>query len=219
MNEELEHRLRREELAFFGKIGADVSHEMRNVLSVIGEYAGLLDDLLALAKGRKSLDHARLRELSAKIAAQVSKGTETMQRFSRFAHAADEHTASFDLTALAGNMTALARRHVTLSGCRLEAELPQEPIPLRASPFSLQYAVFSAIQLILEFLQKGELATISLVNQGPTAVISISGSAAGGNGSSAKTSQLSAVMNDLKGSMETSWADGILTVSLTVPIE
>ena len=50
MNDELHRRLREEDLAFFGRIGADVSHDMRNVLSVIGEYAGLLDDLLARTK-------------------------------------------------------------------------------------------------------------------------------------------------------------------------
>ena len=46
-------RLREEELAFFAKIGADITHEMRNVLSIVGENAGLLDDQLALARGRK----------------------------------------------------------------------------------------------------------------------------------------------------------------------
>lgn len=221
MNEELRRRLREEDLAFFGRIGADVSHEMRNVLSVIGEYAGLLDDLLARAEDGSRLDCSKLKQVSAKLTRQVSKGTEVIGRFSRFAHATDEQTASFDLTALTGNMAALAQRHVTLAGCRLEAELPDEAIPVRANPFSLQHAVFSAIQVILESLEKGELLAIKLVTQGPTAVISVSGSAAasGGGQLSDRISQLSAVMNELEGSIEESWTDGILSLLLTIPIK
>ncbi|MHC4177935.1 MAG: sensor histidine kinase [Planctomycetota bacterium] len=219
MNEELHRSLREEDLAFFGRIGADVSHEMRNVLSIIGQYAGLLDDLLALAKGRKLKDYAKLQEIPAKIAGQVRKGTEAMERFSRFAHATDERTASFDLTALTGNLAALAQRHVTRAGCRLEAKLPDEAIPVRANSFSLQRAVFSAIELILEFLERGEPVTMKLVTQGPTAVISLSGSAAGGGELSGRISRLSAVMNELKGGVETSSAGGALSLNLTVPIQ
>ena len=65
MNEDLHSRLRQEDLAFFGMMGAEVSHEMRNVLSIISEYAGLLDDLLRLAEKGKALDHVRLKKLSA----------------------------------------------------------------------------------------------------------------------------------------------------------
>ena len=45
---------------------------MRNVLSVIGEYAGLLDDLLTLAEKGKALDHAQLKKLSANITPSLS---------------------------------------------------------------------------------------------------------------------------------------------------
>ena len=38
------------ELSFFGTISASVSHELNNVLSIINEYAGLLDDLVTADK-------------------------------------------------------------------------------------------------------------------------------------------------------------------------
>lgn len=224
MNKEAPARLHEEDLAFFGKIGADVSHEMRNVLSVIGEYAGLVDDLLASAGRRRKLDFEKLQKLAASITRQVKKGTATMERFSRFAHAADAETASFDLTALTENVTALAQRHVALAGCGLEADLPDEAIPVRANPFSLQRAVFATIELVLESLEKGASVTIRLVGQGPTALISVSGSATSGGGGgddelSDRISQLSAVMNELKGSIETSRENGILSLILTIPIQ
>jgi C4-dicarboxylate-specific signal transduction histidine kinase len=219
MTEELRRRLREEELAFFGRIGADVSHEMRNVLSVIGEYAGLLDDLLAHVDDGSRLDCEKLKQLSAKITRQIRKGTEAMERFSRFAHATDEQAASFDLTELTRNMAALAERHVTRAGCRLETDLPKSAISVRSEPFTLQQTIFSAIELILEFLEKGALVTLRLVAQGRTAMILISGTAASGGGDqlSGRISQLSAAMNELKGSVETSRSDGTISLILTLP--
>ena len=217
MNEELHHRVREDDLAFFGRIGADVSHEMRNVLSVIGEYAGLLDDLLALAEGGTPADPAKLKTLAVSMTRQVRKGTEVMERFSRFAHAADGQTASFDLAALIENMAALAQRHATLAGCRLETELPDQPIPVRTNPFSLQHVIFSAIQMILESMEKGELVTIKPVAQEAAAAIFISGRTTGEG--SGRLAPLSAVMSELKGEIETSWAEGRLSLILTLPIK
>ena len=219
MNEELQQRLRQEELSFFGKMGADVSHDMRNVLSVIGEYAGLLDDLLAMAKGRKSPDPEKLKTLSEKITAQVKKGTQAMERFSRFCHAADEQTTSFDLTALAANTAALAQRRARLVRAKLEATLPAESIPVRGNAFSLQHALVWAIEMILELPQREDSITIALAAQGAAAQISISARAAAVDDLSGRVSKLSAMMAELNGNLEPSCADGAVSLVLTIPTQ
>ena len=207
----------REDLAFFGKIGAGVSHDMRNVLAVVGENAGLLDDRLALAESGTPLDHETLKEVSSRITRQVARGMRTMERFSRFAHAADEEAASSDLRAITETVAALAERHVVLAGCKLEADLTDEAIHVRANPFVLQHAVFSAIELVLEFQENGRVVTIKLAGRGATAVVSISGSAAGAGELSGRISRLSTVIDELGGSVETSWEDGVLSLILTIP--
>lgn len=219
MSEESHLRLREEDLAFFARVGADISHEMRNVLSIVGESAGLLEDLLAFAGGKKPLDHEKLKKLAARIARQVGKGTEAMERFGRFAHAADEQTASFDLAALTGNTIALAQRHAKLAGCTLEAKLPDESMPVTTNPFGLQRAIFSAIRLILQSQEKGEPVTIRLATEGPMAVISISGSAATGGELSGRISQLSAAMSELEGNVKESLVDGKPSLILSFRID
>ena len=71
MNEGSHRHPCEQELAFFGRIGADVTHDVRNVLSVIGEYAGLLDDLLAMSGEGKPVDGQKLQKLSAGLSGQV----------------------------------------------------------------------------------------------------------------------------------------------------
>lgn len=222
MNQQPEPRPGDEDLAFFGRIGADVSHEMRNVLSVIGEVAGLLDDLVALAGKRKPLDLERVRKLSARITGQVRRGTETMERFSRFAHATDEPIASFDLAALAGNMALLAGRQAAMAGCKLEVELPDKPIPVRTRSFSLQRAVFSALQVILDSPEKGELIRLAVVAQGGEAVISFSASVAGDDADgelAGRISRLEGIAAELNGTVETTCREGNLSITLAVPIQ
>jgi len=207
-------------LAFFGRVGADISHETRNTLSIIGEYAGLLNDLLAMAEKGKPPDYEKLKGISAKIAKQVRRGTESMERFSRFAHAADERAASCDLTALARNVAALAQRRVALAGCRLEVKLPDRMLPVAANPFILQQAVFSAIELMLEFQEAGAVVTIKVLAEASTAVITISGNApVAGSELADQVSQLTAIMKELQGSVDAHRAEGVLSLALSVPIQ
>ncbi len=217
MNQEVQRRLY-DDLAFYGLVGADVSHDLRNVLSIIGEYAGLLDDLIGLAEKGKAVDHAKLRKLSTSIARQVKKGTETMERFSRFAHAADEPAASFDLAALTENVVALAQRRVALVGCSLEAELPDKPIPLRGEPFTVQRVLFTCIQQVVESAAKGETVRVALVPQGATALLSVSGAAAGELAGGVPR-ELSATVGQWNGTVETTGANGILSLKVTIPIQ
>ena len=210
-------RLCREDLAFFGKIGADISHDMRNVLSIVGENAGLLDDRLALAESGTPLDHEQVKKVCGRITRQVRRGILTMERFSRFAHAADEEAASSDLRAITETVAGLAERHVVLAGCKLEADLPDEAIHVEANPFVLQHAVFSAIELVLDFLENGRVVTIKLARRGAAAVVSVSGNAAGADELPGRISRLSAVINELEGSVETCWEDGVLSLILTIP--
>ena len=218
MNEEHRRRLREAELASFSKIGADVSHEMRNVLAVIGEYAGLMEDTLGLAGRFRKPDCGKLEQLCAKIAVKVRTGTETMERFSHLAHAAEDRTDVCDLAAVTNNMAALARRRATLTGCAIETELPAEAVTIEAHPFVAQHLVFAALELLLDSVEQGACVRIALAVEGPAAVIRMSGSAADVADLSGKTAHLSDAMEELRGSVETAQTDGTLQLTLSIPL-
>jgi signal transduction histidine kinase len=204
------------DLAFFGKVGADVSHDMRNVLSVINEYAGLLDDLIAGASRWRKLDHEKLRKLAESITRQVKRGTELMERLSRFSHTTDTPTASFDLAALAANVASLAQRRAKLAGCRLESELPEQPVNLTSNPFGVQHALFLAIEVVTGAVEKGETLALRLAAEGDSAVVTVSGPSPGLPAERDRSLEpLSELMSDLGGSVEASCENGVLSIVLT----
>ena len=143
-----------------------------------------------------------------------------MERFSRIAHSADAETTSLDLAALTENMTAMSQRRVALSDCRLEVQLPDGTISVTANPLSLQCAMLSAIELMLEYQERDTLATIEVATQGNMAGITISGKARGSDNDSLsdQIAEVSAIMEVLQGTASASWETGILSLTLTLPI-
>ncbi len=218
MKEELARDRDREGLAFLGMIGADVSHEMRNCLSIIAQHAGLQDDLLALAEAGTPPDCTKLRGLSAKIARKVRSGAEVMERLSRVAHATDKEKTSFDLTVFAGDVAALAQRQVAAKRCRLETELPDDVISVEGSPFRFLQAVFAAIQVTLAASERDELVTIKVATQGRSGTISITGGAAPVDQTPHRLSLISAIMDEQGGSIETCLEDRSFSLALTLPV-
>jgi len=212
-------RLREQELAFFAKIGADISHEMRNVLSIVSENAGLLDDQLALARGRKVPDPEKLKRVAARIDRQVKKGIEVMERFSRFAHAADDRRASIDLTALVEDVTVLVQRHVRHLGGSLAKALPVEPLPIMTNPFSLQHALFCCLQMVWQCADRSEPVRVELSNQKTSAILTVSGAAApDGDELPPCLAELSVAVNEVEASVDTRCADGVFSLTLTLPV-
>lgn len=208
-----------DEVSLLGSVAIDASHDMRNVLSIISEYAGLLEDLLGPGDGRKRVDTARLRSISESIRRQVESGTMIMQRLSRFSHAADERVASFDLGALVANVAGLAARRISRSACRLETDIPEEPIPVRSEPFRIQHLIYHFVERHAGSTAEGGVVTLRLEKRGGQAAVSIAGLAPASTGeASALTGRLASSVRDLRIDIESGRTDGVWMTVLLIPL-
>ena len=77
-------------LQFFGKMSASISHEMKNVMAIINENAGLLEDLTVMAEKGMPIDPQRLRTQASRIMKQIRRGDDIIKGMNRFAHSVDE---------------------------------------------------------------------------------------------------------------------------------
>jgi signal transduction histidine kinase len=171
----IEKCLRLTGLAFFGRLTASASHDINNVLSIVGELSGLLEDTLEAAP-ESGVPPDRLRRVADGLEAQVQKGAGIVKRLNQFAHSADEPVKSVDLVAQLEAVTALAQRFATLKRMTLQTDLPQEEIALPTNPFLFQQAVFLCIDTALRSEDQESPVTVSAEAHDGGAEVKITGS-------------------------------------------
>lgn len=125
-----------DDLLFFGRVSASVSHELKNVLAVINEQAGLLEDLAGLAGRGMPLDPDRLATAAACLLRQVRRGDAIIGHLNRFAHTADTPRREVSLAETAGLAAALGQRQAAMRQVTLTA-IPGTDATVETSPFGL----------------------------------------------------------------------------------
>ena len=84
-------------LRFFGRISAAVSHDLKNVLSIINEKTGLLEDFCMMANRGGAVDLARIDAIAAQVKTQVARADQLIRRFNQFAHTTDHPVAATNI--------------------------------------------------------------------------------------------------------------------------
>ena len=74
------------EAAFMGKITAAATHEIRNVLAIIQESGGLIEDMIRFYEESGKLKPDHLLRSVERIGLQVNRGAELMTALNRVAH-------------------------------------------------------------------------------------------------------------------------------------
>jgi len=213
-----EKLLREKGLAFFGSITASFSHEINNVMAIIGELAGLMEDLLRVADQGHPPQLERFRGISERIGTQVKRGEEMTKRLNRFAHTMDDPVKTIDMTHLLVDLIALSERPRTRRRARLETRFPEETILLVSNPFLLQQAVFSCMELVLAASHDNQLLRLILEKQEGGARITVAGEDPIVKTDEATLSFLPIILDELGGKAEVISTDtGGLSLVLSIP--
>jgi hypothetical protein len=155
------------ELAFFGKIAASVTHELRNVLAVINESNGLMADFLAMTREAPFPHREKFQRSVQKIEEQVRRGVDITSRFNRFAHSMDHTCADIDLNSILTQTISLAQRLAALRNVELKAEVCDHPIMLFSNAFRIQMALTMAIEAFIGCMSGGSGSILILVSDDP----------------------------------------------------
>lgn len=161
-------RSNHDDMAFFGAITASITHELNNVLSIIDQTAGLLDDLLYGVKQGKPLPAEKLQSMAELIDKHAQRGFEFIRNLNKFAHSVDSQIRDFELVELIKNFTALTIRFANLKQVEFKTNIPNGSIPIRADEFKLQQLLFISLKMILDKVEKGDLLEIGCTNASST---------------------------------------------------
>ena len=148
-------------LQFFGKISASISHELKNVLAIINENAGLLEDFTLMADRGVPLDPARLRKMADVVKKQISRADAIIQNMNRFAHSTDQTVATVGLTQTIETILAVTARFAAMQGIRIDWQLPTNPMTVQTAPFFLMKLIWLCLEVSMS--AAGDEKQIALV--------------------------------------------------------
>ena len=150
-------------LQFFGKMTASISHEIKNVLAIINENAGLLEDLVLMADGGAEIEPQRLKNMSRTVMKQVSRADIIMKNMNRLAHSVDESIEAIDLNDLLELLVALSNRFASTRGVGIQLKRNEGPLKLRTSPFFLMNLLWLCLDFAMD--AAGEDKIVELVTR------------------------------------------------------
>jgi len=133
-----------QDLAFFGKINADISHELKNILAIISETAGLLNDLTVLVEKGKKIDIDMFRTCSQDIEEEIQRGFATVRQMNTFSHSVDTSVKSVNLLDVLKLMINIAGFLSYASKIRVNPTQDAK-LMILTCPFKLQQLIYEAI--------------------------------------------------------------------------
>jgi C4-dicarboxylate-specific signal transduction histidine kinase len=161
------------EAAFIGRITAGITHEMKNVLAIIRESAGLMEDLLSMTGDTGFPHRERFVRAMGTIQAQVERGIDLSTRLNRLAHSPDAPLAVIDLNQTVSQMALLAERFARLRGVRLTAAPHPEAIRVSTSPVRVQMALLAGLESMWNSMAGGGGLTLCVSRIGAEAEVAI----------------------------------------------
>lgn len=150
------------EAAFIAKITANTTHEIRNVLAIVKESAGLIDDMVRLFAKRGTLDQEKFEKAVRRIDAQVSRGAEIVTKLNRFAHSIDHHRSEVDLEQEVHQVVFLCQRYLKQKRYEIQVQPCEQPVAVVTQSLWLQMALCNGVECCLEQLPERSVLYVSI---------------------------------------------------------
>ncbi|ACS79198.1 HAMP domain-containing histidine kinase [Maridesulfovibrio salexigens] len=164
----------RDGLCFFGQISAAISHDLKNVLAIINEDAGLLQDFSLMAAQGMELDPQRLIKLAEKIQGQVKRGDGIIKNMNRFAHSVDLPVCDVDFRELTELVISLLTRMASRK-CVTVTLKEGEQVNGKGDPFTIQMLMAKALEYSMDSAGRDGKLGIEVSSVGGVNAVAISG--------------------------------------------
>jgi len=137
-------------LQFFGKMTASISHEIKNVMAIVNESAGLLEDYTIMAEKGMPIDPGRLKTVSQRVATQIQRADLIIKNLNRLAHSVDEFEKSVGIIETLELAVGLAGRFADMKGVKLNFQPPSDFPTVITSPFHLLNLIWQILDFAMD---------------------------------------------------------------------
>ncbi len=147
---------------FFGRMSASISHEIKNVLAIINENAGLLEDLALMAGKGVPLDPERLERVARGLLKQVQRADVIVKNMNKFAHSVDDFEKRVDLQDLLSVVVRLALRFADMRRVTLNLQPAAAPVAVTTRPFLLENLLWCCLDFAMDRAGSGGTVAIGM---------------------------------------------------------
>ena len=137
-------------LKFFGKMTASVSHDLKNVLAIINENAGLMKDLSQMALKGAALNPEKIENLATRLERQVVRADQIIKTLNQFAHSTDISVKPIEIGEAVAMMLALAQRLIAGKSCEIRFQQPDRSCMVNSNPFFLQNLLWFCLEWAMD---------------------------------------------------------------------
>ncbi len=168
------------EAAFLATMTASATHEVRNVLAIIKESAGLMEDIVHVFGKTGKLDQEKVSRAVGRIDAQVKRGADVLTNLNRLSHTLDSGLAPVELNQEVEQVVFMSRRFARKKSHKVVTQPPVEEVHATVHPLHLHMALFAAMECCLEELPEGAVITLSVGSRGGSPLVEFLGSSEDG---------------------------------------
>jgi len=159
------------EAAFLADMTASATHEVRNVLAIIKESAGLIQDLIEMGTRTGAVDEEKVGRAVERIELQVKRGADILTNLNRLSHTLDQERTTVDLEQEVEQIVFLSQRFARKKGHEVETEKGEEVVELVVNSLALQMALFATMECCLTELPDGSRIRVSAGRSGRDPVV------------------------------------------------
>ncbi len=143
-------------LRFFGKMSASISHEIKNVLAIINENAGLLEDYNLMAEKGTPLNPERIKTLAETVMTQIKRADVIVKNMNKFAHSVDEAKKTVDVREVLELVAALSSRFAAMRGVVLDLQPSSGAVSILSSPFFFENLIWLVLDFAMDAVGNGK---------------------------------------------------------------
>jgi len=168
------------EVALIGRLIAGTTHEIKNILAIIKESSGLLQDILRLKKGNAVPKAEQIEKVTTRIQAQVARGNDQLAALNWLAHSMSDRSSSVGVNELSSGIFNLMQRFARLKQVELEVQPTDADATVEADVVRLLFVLVTCIEYYLDREPPKGRVVLRPRGSGEEAILGIAaGSAAG----------------------------------------
>lgn len=147
--------------AYFGRMGASISHDIKNCLAIMNENAGLMSDHLMMAQKGIPPDIERFSGIVQRIEKQIARADGILKSLNNFSHSMDNPEQQIDLDEAVGLALGLGARIIANKSIKVNHTQAADKLYVNGSLFFLLFLIWSILENATENLASGAVLNIS----------------------------------------------------------